>query len=224
MANFEIPLTPEFSSQVRKFETTDPAHAALFNSVIEILINNDVFLRAVAEQLVQNLQQHISDSQTTLNTYYQQSTGYTDQKIAGLINGAPSTLDTLGEIAQAMANNAEVVDAIEAAIGSKANQAEIESLLGTKMEKTGDSKDNKTTFSSSDTLTPSAWTDVAVLKSGETHKSIFGKISAMFKNIRYIWNLLYAISASGAITEVQIVDTLPSDAASHPTTFYWVKG
>lgn len=42
------------------------------------------------------------------------------------------------------------------------------------------------------------------------------------------WNatadLLNAITAGGAITEVQIVDALPADAASHPTTFYWVRG
>lgn len=42
--------------------------------------------------------------------------------------------------------------------------------------------------------------------------------------IKKIWELLYALSANGAITEVQIVDTIPSDAASHPKTFYWVKG
>lgn len=27
-----------------------------------------------------------------------------------------------------------------------------------------------------------------------------------------------------AITEVKVVDALPSDASTHPTTFYWVKG
>lgn len=129
MANYEIPLNPEFTSQIRKFETTDPAHAALFNSAIEKLLTNDVFLRAASEQLVQNLQQHISDSQAAHDAYYQQSTGYTDQKIADLINGAPSTLDTLGEIATAMAENANVVDALNGAIGTKANQAEVDSML-----------------------------------------------------------------------------------------------
>ncbi len=42
--------------------------------------------------------------------------------------------------------------------------------------------------------------------------------------IRHIWELLRALTANGAITEVKIVDALPVDAASHPTTFYWVKG
>ncbi len=158
------------------------------------------------------------------NAMYQQATGYTDQKVADLINGAPSSLDTLKEIADAMAENQDVVAALNDAIGTKANQAEMNSLLNTKLDKNGDSKDAKVTFSSSDTLTPSAWTDVAVLKSGETHKSIFAKVSNMFKNIRYLWAFLSALTANGAITEVKIVDALPADAASHPATFYWVKG
>lgn len=42
--------------------------------------------------------------------------------------------------------------------------------------------------------------------------------------IKHIWELLLALTANGAITEVKIVDALPADAASHPTTFYWIKG
>lgn len=33
-----------------------------------------------------------------------------------------------------------------------------------------------------------------------------------------------ALTDNWKITEVKFVDALPSDAASHPTTFYWVKG
>ena len=55
---------------------------------------------------------------------YQQATGYADQKIAELINGAPSTLDTIGEIAAAMLEHEGVVEALEAAIGSKASEIE----------------------------------------------------------------------------------------------------
>lgn len=64
--------------------------------------------------------------ENTADTVYQQSTGYTNIKIAELINGAPSTLDTLGEIAQAMQDNESVVDALDDAIGSKASQAELD--------------------------------------------------------------------------------------------------
>ena len=50
---------------------------------------------------------------------------YTDEQIAGLINGAPSTLDTLGEIATAMAENDDVVAALNAAVGTKANSSDL---------------------------------------------------------------------------------------------------
>lgn len=59
-----------------------------------------------------------------------ESQQYTNTKISQLINGAPTTLDTLGEIAAAMAENATVVEALDAAIGQKANKSDIPSLDG----------------------------------------------------------------------------------------------
>ena len=55
---------------------------------------------------------------------YANSNLYTDAKIGELINGAPTTLDTLKEIADAMEENADVVEALDAAVGSKVAQAE----------------------------------------------------------------------------------------------------
>ena len=112
MADFDTAAV--FTEKIRKFETTDPAHADLFNAVINALLNNDVFTKMAVERLTNNI-----------DMTYQQATGYTNQKIADLINGAPSTLDTLGEIAEAMADNADVVQALNQAIGTKASQEEI---------------------------------------------------------------------------------------------------
>ena len=50
---------------------------------------------------------------------------YTDQKIADLINGAPTTLDTLKEIADAMEESQGVVDALDKAIDTKANASDL---------------------------------------------------------------------------------------------------
>lgn len=52
---------------------------------------------------------------------------YTNTKIADLINGAPTTLDTLGEIANEMATNKNVVEALNSAIGEKVNQTAFDS-------------------------------------------------------------------------------------------------
>lgn len=65
--------------------------------------------------------------QAAIDAAYEQGTGYTNQKIADLINGAPSTLDTLGEIAKAMQDNSDVVAALDVAIGKKANEVEFAS-------------------------------------------------------------------------------------------------
>lgn len=61
---------------------------------------------------------------------YQQSNLYTDTKISELINGAPSTLDTLKEVADAMSENEDVVKALDEAIGAKAAQAELDGHTG----------------------------------------------------------------------------------------------
>ena len=57
---------------------------------------------------------------------------------------------------------------------------------------TGDSADSTTTFTTSDTADggASSWTTVPALTSGETHKSLFAKMSQMFKNIRFLYKLL----------------------------------
>lgn len=47
---------------------------------------------------------------------------YTDQKISELINGAPETLDTLKEVADAIAEHKEVTDALDSAIGNKVDK------------------------------------------------------------------------------------------------------
>lgn len=65
--------------------------------------------------------------QAALDALYQQLAGYTDQEIADLIGGAPSTLDTLGKLAQAMQSNGNVVTALDEAIGKKASAAEFDS-------------------------------------------------------------------------------------------------
>lgn len=50
------------------------------------------------------------------------------EEIAGLINSAPETLDTLGEIAKAIEDNAEVVDVLNQAIGEKASKTELQEV------------------------------------------------------------------------------------------------
>lgn len=56
----------------------------------------------------------------------------------------------------------------------------------------GDTAENTATFTSSDVAdgSASAWTTVSKLSSGEKHSSIFAKVSQMFKNVRYLYEML----------------------------------
>ena len=68
----------------------------------------------LSEDAAGNLQNQIDENREL-------SKQYTDQKVGQLVNGAPETLDTLKEVADAIAQNKNVVDALNAAIGTKAD-------------------------------------------------------------------------------------------------------
>lgn len=55
---------------------------------------------------------------------------YADKKVADLVNGAPGTMDTLKEVSDALDANKDVVDALNAAIGNKANKSDLTAHTG----------------------------------------------------------------------------------------------
>ena len=58
------------------------------------------------------------------------SEAYVDAAVANLVNAAPETLDTIGEIAKALQDHQEVADALNEAISTKANKSDIPSVEG----------------------------------------------------------------------------------------------
>lgn len=107
--------TPEFSTNITISETTDTNHADNINTAPKQLLQNTLVNRDNIEALQQDVQE-----------VYQNANEFTLAKIAELINGAPATADTLKEIADLIADNKSVVDALDAAIGQKADQVELE--------------------------------------------------------------------------------------------------
>lgn len=67
---------------------------------------------------------------TTLSSAKSYTETHVAEKIADLINGAPETLDTLKEISDAMAEHEEVTEALNTAIGTKANASDLTSHTG----------------------------------------------------------------------------------------------
>lgn len=66
-----------------------------------------------------------ADASGSAASALEEAKAYTDSEIADLINGAPTTRDTLKEISDAMDENQTVVEALNAAIGTKANKTDI---------------------------------------------------------------------------------------------------
>lgn len=77
-------------------------------------------------------QRALQDAKEYSDGAYRQATGYTDTAIARLIGSAQTTLDTLEEIARAMSEHDNVVQALETAVGLKASETEFQSHAGNK--------------------------------------------------------------------------------------------
>ena len=66
------------------------------------------------------LSQNGSQFTITGEGLYEKNKQYTDEQINGLVNGAPETMNTIKEVAEAIAENEDVVKALNDAIGAKA--------------------------------------------------------------------------------------------------------
>lgn len=82
----------------------------------------------------------------------------------------------------------------------------------------GDSQDNTVTFTSNDSLTGDS-TAPALLTSGETHASIFSKVSTIFKNVRWLLSKMGTtdISSLGDGTVTGALSTLNSNKQDSDT-------
>lgn len=118
---------------------------------------------------------------------YAQLVAYTDGAIADLIGGAPATLDTLKEIADAIAENRDVEQALNEAIGKKASQAELDTHTGnniihvTATDKQGWNKDiaeREVAFTQAATR--------ANIVSREKVKVLLGKIGKWFADMKAV--------------------------------------
>lgn len=112
-------------------------------------------------------------------------------------------------------------------------EEESDTKLSEKLDTNGDTKSTKTTFTSSDNVSvfnsgnlggqsKYSWNAVAKVSSGETHGSLFNKISIMFKNIRTIAKLIGTtdISNIGNGTITGGLSTINSNLTDKTTWVY----
>lgn len=102
-------------------------HTHILSEIEDLIIDNEVTASA---NLVKNsaVNSAIESVRSDLEKDIEDAIEYTDTKIAGLVNSAPDTLDTLGELATAFQDNKEVVDALNNAITTKADIDYVEAL------------------------------------------------------------------------------------------------
>ncbi len=103
--------------------------------------------------------------QKAIDDAYANSNKYTDKKVADLINGAPETMDTLKEVADAIEKNKSVVEALDKSIGTKANQNELDTHTG-----------NDTIHITLDERTK--WNDASDKKHSHNNKSVLDGITS----------------------------------------------
>lgn len=123
-----------------------------------------------------------ADAAGSASTALSDAKSYTDTKIADLVGGAPSTLDTLKEISDALTESGEAIEAINQAIGNK-------------IDKDGDSKDNTVTFTQASTRENIAST--------EKHSTLFGKIAKWFSDLN-------TVAFSGSYNDLSNKPTIPT--------------
>ena len=108
------------ASQGTKADNAMPKAGGTFTGAVTINADPTAALGAATKQYVDAAKTSATSS----------ANSYTDTKIADLINGAPETLDTLKEVADAITANADVVSALDEAIGTKANASDLTSHTG----------------------------------------------------------------------------------------------
>lgn len=110
---------------------SNPTKNVLLRALIDAAIT-ELYPQTTAEQILltgdTTLAAKVAEMVAAINA--RAKIEYVDAKIADLINGAPSTLDTLKEIADAMSTNDNIVTALDTAIGTKANQSDFTAHTG----------------------------------------------------------------------------------------------
>ena len=156
------------------------------------MITSDANHRFVTDDKIEAWNNSLSASKTYTDGMYRQATAYADKKVADLIGGAPESLDTLKEVADAIKENESVMDALDAAVGKKTNQSEFDTHVDNStihitsqerekwndsVSKTGDASNTTVTFTESTRVKPT---------SGEKLSTIVGKIVKWLADLKMV--------------------------------------
>ena len=182
------------------------------------MITSDANHRFVTDDKIEAWDNSLSASKTYTDGMYRQATAYADKKVADLIGGAPESLDTLKEVADAIKENESVMDALDAAVGKKANQSELDTHVDNStihitsqerekwngsVSKTGDASNTTVTFTESTRVKPT---------SGEKLSTIVGKIVKWLADLK-------TVAFSGSYNDLNNIPSTFNPAAHNHYSF-----
>ena len=145
------------------------------------------------------------------------TTTFVEEKVAALVNSAPETLDTLGELADAMKNNADAIDALQEIAGNKADANHTHNTQS--IIYNGATSHNDKSFSKSDNLTAVIEfidEDIANVKSTKVDKSSFDAHTAAHAPSDAQANVIESIKVNGTaqtISSKSVNITVPTKAS-----------
>jgi len=151
MAEFVTKNPPEFSTEMRMLETNDPGHANVFNPLLEQLLNNDAFLKAIADAAKEHMQNgeiHVTEQD---KEYWdaKAGTGTATQSAAGLMGaGDKQKLDNVAENAEVNQDAFSKVKVGEVTITANGKTATFTLEAGDNITLTADNATKKVTIKS----------------------------------------------------------------------------
>ena len=101
----------------------------LSNLTYENLTTEDKTITGSINELNSNFEKYYLKEEA--NTLHSDLKSYVDTEVATLVNSAPETLDTIGELATAFEENKEVLEVLNASVATKANQSDLNTLNNT---------------------------------------------------------------------------------------------
>ena len=151
--DFEIKSPAEFSTQVRKLETTDRGHPDSFNPQLETLVNNDVYLESKISEITLTSGNHEGNTEihvtaTEKNTW---NNGILTAEERTKLNGTAAG----AEVNQNAFSNVKAGGTV---ITANSKTAQVEIAAGSNVTVTGDNANKKVTITANlpSTMPPSA--------------------------------------------------------------------
>lgn len=202
MEDFAIKNPPEFNQNLRKLETTDRNHADVFNKEFEQLINNDVFLKAVANLVVEHMENdaiHVTnqDKQTWSS---KAGTAVATQTTNGLESAADKKkLDGIKSGAEVNQNAFSKITSGNVTIAANAKEATLLLQAGSNVTITADNATKKVT--------------IAATKDGGNAATLGGHAATYFAQSNHNHDSRY-------YTETEVNNLLSGKAAATHTHSY----